>query len=185
MPQISYLIMKKYVFLFVCCLAGSISLFAQKQDFPKAWEGIWKGELQIMNVKGVQMQLPMELHILPIDSSKWTWKIVYAPKDKPRDERNYELIVKDKAKGHYAVDEKDGIILDAFYINGNLYSEFAVQGTEILSIDRLEGKNLVVEMIVKPSKEIAVTGGTSEEVPPVSSYQISSQHKAVLKKVKK
>ncbi|MFN0201036.1 MAG: hypothetical protein ACKVTZ_05920 [Bacteroidia bacterium] len=159
--------------------------FSQKKSFPQAWEGIWKGELSIYNAKGTQMQLPMELHILPLDSAKWTWKIVYAPKDKPKDERPYELIIKDKAKGHYAIDEKDGIVLDAFYMGEHFFSTFAVQGTEITAIEHLEGKNLILEMIASNSKELNITGGTSEEVPPVSSFATTSYHKAVLKRVKK
>ena len=179
------IIMKKYIFLLLI-LSPFFSLQAQDSNFPKAWEGIWKGELTAYTANNtIKMKIPMELHILPIDSTKWTWKIVYSFKDKPKDERNYELIIKEKAKGHYAIDEKDGIILDSYYIHDTFFSSFAVEGTEIISKDHLEGKNLVYEMIEKKTKEIAVTGGTSKDVLPVSSFEVTGYYKAVLKRVKK
>lgn len=175
--------MKFLQLLFIVCTGGLLAQQPAKQ-FPRDWEGIWKGYLNIHSAQGLLTQMPMELHILPKDSVRWTWKIVYAPKNKDKDIRNYELIIKDKKNNHYAIDEKDGIVLDAFFTGGTFISKFEVQGAMITSMEHFEGEDLVMELIASDSKAINHTGGKGDEIPPVSSYRINSYHKAKLKKSK-
>ncbi|MEO1257418.1 MAG: hypothetical protein AAFZ15_01430 [Bacteroidota bacterium] len=156
------------------------------QGFPEAWAGIWKGEMTNHNVKGKQSQFPMELHILPTDSAHvWTWRLVYHPNDRPKDARNYQLVLKDKAAGHYVIDEKNGILLDAYYIDERLISNFSIGNNEIMSVQYLKKKKLITEMVATTVNPLNITGGTSEEVPDVSSYLIDGFFRGELKKSKK
>lgn len=168
--------------LFLCFCA-----FAQKKSaktFPQSWEGIWKGDLQIYNNQGLATTLPMEIHILPDTANTWKWKIVYAPKDKPKDERPYTLRVIDASKGHYVTDENNSIVLDAYYIGGTFWSWFEVEGTRLLVMERLEGKNLIMEIVFSGAKALNVTGGKDEDTPPASSFEVKGAHKAILKRTK-
>ena len=72
----------------------------ENMPFPKSWEGKWSGTLGIFRDTGKVQELPMELHILPIDSASnpsWTWTIIYG-EDKAKGKRPYELITLDAAK---------------------------------------------------------------------------------------
>lgn len=181
--------MKKTILILVHCLFFSLSIWGQKtkqKAFPEDWSGIWKGEMVNYDSAGVKMRFPMQLHILPTDSShKWTWKIVYAMKDRPKDERSYQLIIKDKNKGYYAIDEKDGIVLDAFYLNGKLFSNFAIGDDEIMAIYYLEGDTLIDEMMATSTKSYHISGGIGVNVPFVSSFLVNGYFRAELKRVKK
>ena len=76
---------KFYAFItaFLCLFLQQTDVFAQEiakdsLTFPETWEGIWVGELDVYNAKGKAQTLPMELHILPIDSSdNHTFYIIY------------------------------------------------------------------------------------------------------------
>jgi hypothetical protein len=178
----------KKTLLFILCLWVSFSAFAQKKPtktFPQSWEGIWKGDLQIFNNQGLATTLPMEIHILPDSNNTWKWTIVYAPKDKPKDERPYTLRIIDAKKGHYVTDENNSIVLDAYYIGGTFWSWFEVEGTRLLVMEHLEGKNLIMEIVFSGDKPINVTGGKDADTPPASSFEVKGAHKAILKRVSK
>lgn len=177
----------KQLFIFSFSLLFCICAFAQKKSaktFPQSWEGIWKGELEIYGSQGLTTKLPMEIHILPDSANTWKWKIVYAPKDKPKDERPYTLRVIDASKGHYVTDENNSIVLDAYYIGDTFWSWFEVEGTTLLVAERLHGKNLIMEIVFAGSKAINVTGGKDEDTPPASSFQVKGAHRAILKRSK-
>lgn len=148
------------------------------QTFPKNWEGKYKGNLEISTPKGIVQTVPMELHILPIDSVRWTWKIIYSGQA-----RNYELFLKDALKGHYVLDEKNDILLNSFLIGNTLYDEFQVQGVRLMSHTRKEKNKIYYEIIVKDTTIFQRTGGTNDSIPPVFDYRIKAVQKAILKKI--
>jgi hypothetical protein len=156
-------------------------------DFPTSWEGIWKGELEIFNGAGKVQSLPMELHILPNDTSeiRWSWTIIYG-EDKEAGKRAYELIEKDKTKGHYVVDEKNTIYLDAFLLGGKFFERFEVMGNLLMtSTEKISNNELVWEIISGKLEPIRTTGGEKfegEDIPPVGSYGINILQRARLKK---
>jgi hypothetical protein len=60
----------------------------------------------------------MELRIHPADSiNTWTWQIIYGSESE--DNRPYNLIKKDTSGIHWVIDEKDGIILDQYWVGNN------------------------------------------------------------------
>lgn len=163
-----------------CTPAKKTTSTSTKEDFPKSWEGIWKGNLSIYKGEGKQQEIGMELHILPIDSTNThTWTIVYVLEDKPS-ARNYELLTVDAAKGHYQIDEHNGIILDNYLMNNTLYSRFKVSNSILTSSYEKQGDSIIFTIISGNAKPIATTGGTSEDIPPVDSYEIKVMQHAVL-----
>lgn len=86
------------VFIIVCSFVR-IGVAQEPTLFPYSWEGIWQGDLEIFNTKGVAQTIPMELHILPTDSThRFTWTLIYGT-DKEAGKRPYELVIIDADKG--------------------------------------------------------------------------------------
>ena len=91
------------------------------KQFPEDFFGTYKGDLEITNPQGKQT-IQMEFHLRPTDiSGTYDYIIVYIVNGN-RQERNYNLLEKDKAKGLYQVDENNGILLDVKCINNTLFS---------------------------------------------------------------
>ncbi len=170
--------------LLICLLIGSASLFSQQDSlgFPGNWVGEWTGDLVISTSAGEVQQLPMILRILPQEEGRYTFTIVYG-EDTPENTRPYFLETIDAEKGHYVTDEENSILLDDFLINGKLYSRFEVMGNLLLStLEEREGQ-LIYEIISGPLAPIRTTGDTiieGEEIPPVNSYHVKVQQRAVL-----
>ncbi len=102
--------------------------------------GNWKGNIEWI-VAGKPTQIfAMQLQISAADSANhYQWKIVYG--DKENDVRPYTLKPIDTAKGHWIIDEHNGILLDG-YIHGNsFHGAFTVQGSTIVD-------NYSLEMVV-------------------------------------
>ena len=154
--------------------------FAPAQSFPADWEGTWEGKLRIFQANQETQSIHMTLQIEPVSDSVWTWVIQYGPEEAGR--RDYQLLLKDKAAGHYAIDEKNGIVLDAFYQAGILYNRFSVSESLLTSRLQLREDSLIYEIISGSMVPIAETGGTSEEIPPVQSYGIPTMQRAILKR---
>ena len=149
-------------------------------DFPKDWLGEWEGNLEVFNAKGKSMELYMGLNILPIENDRYTWTIIYGEGEK-RQERKYELMPKDTAKGHYLIDEKNSIILDDFLLGNTLYSRFEVMGNLLLISYRLESETLNFEVVSGNLEPINTTGG-QDSIPIVNSYNIFVMQQAILKR---
>jgi len=109
-------------------------------QFPKSWEGNWKGEVKIFSANGNQ-NVPMSLVIQPIDSNRWSWTLHYeAPNQTPR---KYELI--QDASG-WKIDEKNGVILPQQFLDNRMSSSFSVGGNLLISYYWLENDVLNMEI---------------------------------------
>ncbi len=162
--------------------AFSISLcFARAQNFPSDFEGHWQGELQWFKPGNAKAQrVNMQLIIQKTDTAgTWQWQLVYGEQNK--DNRPYLLKAVDTAKGHWVIDERNGILLDHFWVGNRLAGAFTVEHTTIINAFRREGDAILVEFYSTGSKEIRSSGG-SGAIPPVSSYQAKAYQFAVLKK---
>lgn len=178
-----------YLFLFLLGLLVSWSpLVGQSEapSFPAAWEGEWTGDLVISNGTGELQRVPMILRILPTEGERYTFSLVYG-EDTPENTRPYFIQAVDATKGHYEVDEDNGIILDDFLINGKLYSRFEVMGSLLLTTLEERDGQLIYEIISGPLEPLRTTGDTTidgEEIPPVNGYGITVQQRAILSKSK-
>jgi len=152
----------------------------QEIDFPHDWEGKWYGTLVISKLNGDTTQVPMQLHILPQDSS-WYWDYVIVYGNSKTGTRNYELLPVEGSKGHYRIDEKNSIILDAYYIGNTLYSRFSVEKSLISTRTALTGNKLHYEILSGRKNSISTTGG-KDDIPEVNSYEFVVQQKAVLER---
>lgn len=160
-------------------------------EFPAAWVGHWSGTLEIFTATGKVQQLPMELHIHPLDTMPitYTYEIVYG-EDKVTGARPYELVVVDAAKGLYLIDEKNSIKMEAYYLNGKLIQWFEVEGTLLYTTTELVNGELHWEIVSGSSLPVSTTGGTTtgsqkvggEEIPPVKTYPVGAMQRAVLKR---
>jgi hypothetical protein len=169
--------------LYACPLQAQ-TLDSTQVQIPLDWIGIWAGKLEISLSNGTKQTVPMQLHIAKHDSTdRWAWTIIYGEGEK-RQERKYQLIAQNSTKGWYKIDEKNGIILDAFFAQGTLASTFEVENNLIMSLYRKAGKLLVFEIFMCVTKSPNLTGGNAKDIPPVKSYPVRTVHKASLKKLK-
>ena len=166
-------------------LMFATSVFGQNDTlgFPFSWQGEWAGTLDIFNARGKVQSLPMELHILPTDSSaNLTWTLLYG-EDKVAGRRAYELVIVDTAQHRYLIDEKNSIKMEGYYLAGKFYQWFEVQGSLLLTTTQLVGEELHWEIVVGKLEPASVTGGEvvdGEEIPPVQAFPVTGVQRAVL-----
>ena len=162
-----------------------ISISYGQQHFPKSWVGNYEGELQIFGVDSVLMKAEMKLAIQPKTDSIFQYKITYIMNGK-KDVRDYELKVKSIEKGQYVIDEKNSILIDAYYKNNTLSSMFTVEHFNLLSSITKHNEDLIFEIISVNTTLSNTSGNTvhnEQQIPKVTSYKISGRQKAILKLV--
>ncbi|WP_417799413.1 hypothetical protein [Tenacibaculum sp.] len=170
----------KNLFFFCSLFLLIFSSIAQEQSvsFPNDFLGVYKGTLYIHSAKG-QQEIPMEFHMKQSDSLlKFEYTLVY--NNQPR---NYTLIVKDKKKGIFEIDENNGIILPAKLANNTLYSFFEVQGNLLSSRLAFSKNQLDFEILFTATTYKTTTGKGTKEIPFVYGYPISVVQKALLTKL--
>ncbi len=161
------------LFLFIV-----VSCQSQESNFPGSWLGNWKGELQWYQSHGKEpRKIQMQLTISRLDSL-YTWQLSYGTDG--NDHRPYILVAKDTAKGHWQIDEKNGIVLDMYYIANRLTGMFKVGNSSILNTYYMENGSLVAEFYSVTAKPIANTGKGTEDSPAVETFGIQSYQRAVL-----
>ena len=155
------------------------------ENFPKDWIGNYKGNLQIYSVDSIAMNLEMKLNITKKTDSVYNWTINYNFKGK-EDIRAYELQILDIKKGHYIIDEKNSIKIDAFYRNKIFTSFFKVMNSFIVATYTKENDRIIFEIISATDKKTSITGNTKhndEDIPEVITYFVNGRQKAILEKV--
>lgn len=154
-------------------------------DFPKDWMGNWKGEIQIYDHSGLKQSLHMGLNIHPTDTANvYTWIIQYG-EDTINGKRDYLLRTINDTLGHYQIDERNSILIDAYHIDDRLLSEFEVLGNEIHSSYRLEEDKMIFEITVSQKSNVKSSGDSvvkGDSIPEVLSFPITGLQKAVLEK---
>ena len=126
---------------FFFCISGK----AQSGDFPDSWLGNWKGELQWFRTGTKEPQkVNMELRIHRGDSAgNYSWHLIYG--SAAEDSRPYLLKAKDPAKSHWVIDERNGIVLDQFWVGHKFCGAFTVQNSTIMNSYWMENDKLIVE----------------------------------------
>lgn len=155
---------------------------AQTPVFPRDWTGNWKGELQWFKTGNpVPQHVQMELRIQPADSTnKYTWNLIYGAATE--DNRPYFLLPKDSSGIHWVIDEKNGIVLDEYWIGNKLCGMFTVMNATIISKYWLEGEELIMEMLTIGAKPLVTTGNGSKDSPLVYSYRVNGYQLARLRR---
>lgn len=123
----------------------------------------------------------MQLLVSPGDSvNQYRWQIIYG--DKSEDSRPYLLVPVDTAKGHWQIDERNGIRLDCYWVADRLTGAFSVSGSSIVDSYRIEGGRMIVEFTAFAARPLATMRPDSTTV--VDSYPVRSYQRAVLRKKK-
>lgn len=164
----------------------STSLVIGQTAFPASWVGDWRGQLEIFTVTGKVQEIPMELHIHPLEAvpGGYTFSIIYG-EDKVAGLRAYELHTVDAAKGLYLMDEKNSIKMEAYYLNGKLVQWFEVEGTLLYTTTELVGEELHWEIVSGSATPVSTTGNLKvgeEEIPPVKTFPVGAMQRAKLRK---
>ena len=175
--------MKTFLLAATLLVTHSVILAQEQPSFPQDFIGKWKGTLEWFRSGNPQPQtINMELYILPSTDSagQYTWHLVYGTAS--QDSRPYLLKPIDTAKGHWLIDELNGIMLDQFWLGNRFSGSFTVGKSTIVNTYHMENGDLVAEFIAYSSQPVAKTGKGTEESPFVNSYTIKSYQRAVLKK---
>ncbi len=146
-------------------------LKAVASPFPQGWVGRWVGEMSVTGVPGTD-KVGVELDIQPRGQGKYSWSLRY----QGQPERPYELLPVDPSRGHYLVDEKNGILIDSYYQDGVLISQFEVGRNRITARYELEGDQLKLEMQSFGKKPVR------ESAHGVSAFPLGSLQRATLRK---
>ena len=77
------------------------------------------------------------------------------------------------------IDERNGIELDAWWIDGALYSRFAVGTSDILATYRMTDGGLAVDLVTSSVHSHRVAGG-KDRVPEVADYRVRAVQRALL-----
>lgn len=179
--------MKKAIYLLVPLILFTTLLHAQQNTFPETWIGKWAGTLEIYNAKGLAQSVPMQLHILPTDSTNRYTQTIFYGEDTIAGKRDYELVVIDEQKGFYATDEKNTIIMESYMLGGKLYNRFEVMGNLLLATTELVNGNLIYEVISGSLEPVSTTGNQQfkgEDIPPVKAFPVNVRQVAVLERRK-
>lgn len=155
-------------------------VFTQKKPtFPDDWAGVYSGKLVRRSKDGVIGTINMELHIQKTaDPNRWEWRIVYDGQP-----RNYELIVIDRRRGIYTIDEKNSIMLSSFLVNDTLNVHFGAQFGYLLITYTIDGNDILFSTTISNAAPYQTTGGQGQ-VPVVHSFEIREQQQARLTKKK-
>jgi hypothetical protein len=174
----------KKLFFFVTLTLPVLFTKAQNPpaSFPASFIGNWKGSLQWMVAGKPTQTFTMRLNIQPADSAnQYTWQIIYG--DDNKDNRPYILKPVDAAKGHWVVDEKDGILLDS-YVHGNcIQGAFTVQQNTIIDNYCIEDGTLKVEFFSIKLGDKKQSGKGTDDTPFVYSYRVGSYQTGILHRV--
>lgn len=158
------------------------------QSFPAAWAGTYQGTLEVYTAAGRQMAIPMQLELSASDTNgQWHYRLTYGADTS--DVRPYLLIPRDTSQGHYLVDERNGILLDAWLFGGALYQCFDVGESRLMLSLRpgAEAGTLIWEIAVWPLSAAHISGDTlidDAQIPAVGSYTLRAVQRAHLQRIR-
>ena len=177
--------MKNILFLLLGLSFSAMSQAQANLDFPKNWLGNWEGELSwYSGNSNSPKKVKMQLNIQPADTlGHYTWQLIYG--EQSEDNRPYILKPVDASKGHWVIDERNGIALDQFWTGPVFSGAFSVQVSTIVNNYKLEKDRLIVEFFSLQTKAVRQSGNGTQESPHVDSYAVRSYQKAILKRKKK
>jgi hypothetical protein len=167
----------------VLCLLCSSAIYGQSVEsriFP--WLGHWQGDLVWQMSADSSQVVPMHLRIQPLDSANcYTWNLVYGEDQK--DNRGYVLRPIDASKGHWQVDEGNGIVIDHYLFGTSFISSFDVMGSTVVDEFELDGDMMHVRFYSFATEPATRSGLGTEESPTVQSFRAQSVQKVKLKRM--
>lgn len=169
----------------LCMAAQTLSQkpIAALTGFPQSFIGHWKGKLQWITAGKPTQTFSMQLVIEPADSaSQYTWQIIYG--DSNTDNRPYILKAVDTLRGHWVVDERDGILLDSYVFGNCIQGAFTVHENTVIDNYCIENGKMKVEFFSIKLDEKKQSGKGTDDTPFVYSYRVGSYQTGLLERVK-
>lgn len=162
----------------------AVSLRAQDRSFPDAWVGDWKGTLTtVAPPDSVRNRIPITLTIArEAAGDAWTWRTVFNA-DTVRGLRAYRLLARDRARGLYATDEGNGVVLEDTWVGGSLISVFQVGAQVLESRYTLSGDTLTHDIIYwspTPSTTVRGSGANAEGGVAITTHRVLGRQRAVM-----
>jgi len=158
---------------------------ATQAVFPNDWLGSWSGEVTPHSAAGAGERFGMRLDIARTDDpARFDWTITYSGSAGTQ-VRAYSLLVRDAAAGRYAIDERNGIVLEQQLIGGAMYAWFDIGGMRLcvreqLVAGRRAGDDRIEVEIATARDGDAVTTGAGGEA---SSRPVLSVQRATLRRL--
>ncbi len=169
---------KKKIAAFLTCtllILLSQSAIAQSSNFGKECLGTWKGTMHMYSQGKLRDSIAVILEVKQQNDSVFGWKMDYLSEKMPVT-KDYRLIY--KGRNHYQTDEGDGILLDGYLFNKQLFFVFQVKNIFMTSSYELRKDELYFE-VTSSSKE------ESESDPEIQSYQVGFLQNVLFKRVSK
>ncbi|MBQ4850078.1 hypothetical protein [Pseudoalteromonas sp. MMG012] len=121
--------MKTLSILFAGAVLSSVAYAAD--TIPDGWAGTYKGECELISPRhGSYYNFAMSLEIAAQDTGKVSWTLSYGS-GQSASVRNYNLLTINADRGHYAVDENNGIVIDQFLTGNEFISMFEIGSSKI------------------------------------------------------
>jgi len=153
---------------------------APAEKFPASWEGAWKGPCITVRKGKTPLRFPMELHVARREGKPgWTWRIVYGEGAK-RQVRPYELVPVEGEPNHFVIDEKNSILIDAYFQDDTLRSRFRVADSSLEVTYARKGDTTLDVTITTFSAKPARTSGGKGNIPAVDSYALRAVQRGAL-----
>ncbi len=153
--------------------------------FPASWSGTWKGEVTPFSPRGAGEPFTMTLAIAATDDpARFTWTITYEGAAGTQ-VRPYHLLVRDSARGAFAIDEGGGVVLEGRFLGGVWYTWFEIGGTRLLVREELQAAGTPEASIsfeIVTASAAASAAGSAPAGAPVSVPPAASQ-RACLRRV--
>ncbi|KAA3611936.1 MAG: hypothetical protein DWQ01_07590 [Planctomycetota bacterium] len=155
-----------------------------KTRFPEDWIGVWKGPVQVFQGSESGQGFHMSLEIAPTpEPSRYVWTLRYEGESGSQT-RPYELIARNRELGRYAIDEKNGIVLEARYLGDTLYTWFEIGGAMLTTRERLcnfgtKDEAICFELLSAPTQTTQSGGGETT----VDSFTPTTLQRARLRRV--
>jgi hypothetical protein len=185
--MIKIIIFMKSAIISCALLLFCVTLFSQNNEEANTaispWLGEWEGELIIQSTSKPLQKVPMKIMHFKTDTvGTYGWFLIYG-EDETKGTRAYYLKEKNVSKGHYVLDEKNGIFLDTYLAGSKMISTFDVDGSLITSVyDLQENGNMIFEIYFGKTDDATLSGG-SEGIPIVKSFEMGGFQRAELKRV--
>ena len=180
-----HLQMRKLFLLLTCLffLKDEIKSQDAPPGFPQRFLGHWKGKISWVVAGKPTRQFSMQLKVRERGDSAglYEWHISYG--DSASDERPYLLKPADISKGHWVIDEANGIVLDEYVFDNCLQGSFTVTNNTIINNYCVENGKMKVEFFTIKLGDKNTTGKGTEAAPFVDNYRIAGYRHGILEKV--
>lgn len=160
------------------------SVLAQTDPLA-AWHGEWKGTCALIPAYRGTDRFEASLRVQPMAlAGRYGWRLIYeASPAMQRSVRDYMLEAVDAARGHYVLDERNGLKLDSFLSGRAIYTHFAIgRSTLPVTYVLLSDTEMMIDLPSFETKPARRTCLTSDPYTCVDSYRLQSAQRCSLHK---